>query len=326
MFCQFCGKEVTNESSFCNYCGKPLFETELGQSVSEEVIGNNSGLKSGGKKSAKIVLALLVAGMVALIVAIILVVNRKGGGDSAGSSVANVNEKKQKDANYIITQIDGIDTSDFLAEARSVGVVRRKYEMLDNATKKLVTNYDKLLEAEEYLEDHPIYITADNYQDYFCVYYMCGTKQNYGTEPTTYLSGYMVEYDKDLFGDFYKTYTPMYSTSYNNDYATPVYIYVVPLYPEVCSTISFDINLHQRYRVKNFVDGSYGAPQEYKYQSGSISYDSTAANGIGEYLILVEDNKSDGGKYDDGDKNKKMDMFDKNKVVISSVSGRITVN
>ena len=112
----------------------------------------------------------------------------------------------------------------------------------------------------------------------------------------------------------------------HSDYYTPVYVYVIPRYPNLNSSCEFFINLHQTYTGLGIVDSE---EHEFDYQSRMISFDSSM--GVGEYLVPVEINQSQGGlldwfglSIDLKDLFHDMNDFDVSRVEVSDISGRVT--
>nr|MBQ8251865.1 zinc-ribbon domain-containing protein [Lachnospiraceae bacterium] len=235
----------------------------------------------------------------------------------AYSQVELIVAEREEKVDYIESLIDNLDTSDWLTGARNVGDVIKRYGMLDEKSQACVENYDKLEDAREYIEENAIYITEENYLDFFIIKYSMGPFTNYGIGDVTVLDGYYVDYDKNLWGDYYKKVTPHYKTESYNDYANLVYVHVIPKYPELTSTLNFYINLHQSYYKKGFFSSS-GERREYAYQDANISYNSL--EGVGEYLIRVEDVNGvvkNGGEY-------KLEMLRVSEIEISDISGKIS--
>lgn len=223
-------------------------------------------------------------------------------------------------AGQVDQMINAINYSNIYAQASTVKEAVIAYNGLGEKPQKYVESVDRLRKALGDVENLDMSVTADNFWDLFAIEYAVGEKGNYGSGTNISQSGYTIYWDR-----YGGSVTPNYDINTHNDYATPVYIYVASRYPNLTSSCSFYINLHQTYKGIGLIDSK---THEFKLQSGTIAFDSS--QGVGEYLINVEDKDSSkslwnlfGVAYDWNDMVHKMDPFDVSRVEISDISGTI---
>ena len=230
---------------------------------------------------------------------------------------ALINQRRQA-AGTVEYAIAAIDYSNIYAEASTVKEAVLAYNSLDDKTKGYVESYEKLNKAYNDVKDLNTAITEENFWDLFTIEYSVGEKTNYGEGTVTTLTGHTIDW-------YSGKITPNYDIDTYDDYATPVYIYIQSRYPSLTSECSFYIDLHQTYKGIGLIDSD---THEFKRQSATLQFDSS--QGIGAYLINVEDNDASkslwnaiGMSFDFSDAVHKMDTFDPSRVEVSDVSGRI---
>lgn len=234
--------------------------------------------------------------------------------------VEAVIEQRKQAAGQVDSMIEAIDYSNMYAEASTVKDAVIAYNNLDDKTKEYVQSVDSLQEAYDDVGALNVTVTENNFWDLFVIEYSVGKKYNAGGTDISQ-SGYTINWNR-----YGGTVTPNYDINAHNDYATPVYIYIQPRYPNLISSCGFYINLHQTYTGIGLVDSDV---HEFKLQSANIQFDSS--QGIGEYLINVEDNDASKGllsaigwSYDWSDQVHKMNPFDCSRVEISDVYGSVS--
>lgn len=226
-------------------------------------------------------------------------------------------EARKQQAAEVDQIIDAISYSNIYAEVDTTYEALAAYNNLDEKTQAYCAGSDKLYEAYNEVKNLQISVNESNFNDLFVIRYIPGDKTNYGSIDS-YVSGY------DIYeGEFTGSITPHYETDFHNDYATPVYVQVAPRYKHFTGNCSFYINLHQTYHGIGLVDSE---EHEFNIQDSVIEF--STADGVGEYLIYVENKDSShsllnvfGYSADWSDMVHKMDEFDVSKVEISSVSG-----
>lgn len=335
----------------------------ISQETKEKLFNGLANLK-GDKKKLGIVVAVAAVVVVAVIVGNIIKTNRRIGeleeaiyhisasgnmdedeiirlyekydslSDSGKRKVSNreiiINAYQQAEARIAqyrqaASQVDmiigAIDYSNIYAEASTVKDAVTAYNNLDEKTKKYITSYNQLKKAYDDVGNLNMSVTADNFWDLFAIEYSVGEKSNYGEGTITTYTGSTINWDR-----WGGTITPNYSVDTYNDYATPVYIYIQSRYPNLTSNCSFYMDLHQTYQGIGLVDSD---THEFKLQSTTIQFDSS--QGIGAYLINVEDNDASkslwnlvGMSFDFSDSVHKMNPFDASRVEISDVSGWVS--
>lgn len=224
-------------------------------------------------------------------------------------------DRKEK-AQAVDDLIASINYSNWFAEADSTSVAAIAYNQLDDKEKKYITHYDALIEAYEYVSSNPVTIDNSNFTNAFEIKFVAGSKVNYG-DSSFELDGFY--YDSDD-----RSIKPTYDYDAHNDYATPVYVYVIPKYKNIYCECSFYINLHQTYNGLGIIDSD---EHEYAHQEAIISYNNRDFD-IQENCILVENNDAAGGvldwfgwsvDFDDGFHT--MNDFDTSKVEIQVQNG-----
>lgn len=225
--------------------------------------------------------------------------------------------QREQAAAQVDNIIEAIDYSSIYAQASAVKDAVAAYNNLDDKTREYVGSYEKLEKAYNDVKDLNMRVTAENFYELFAVEYSVGELNNYGGTSISQ-SGYWIDWDIG-------TVTPNYDIDEHNDYATPVYVYIAPRYPNLACSCSFHIDLHQTYTGIGLVDSD---THEFKLQSADIQFDSS--QGIGEYLINVEDNDASGSllnifgwSYDWSDSVHQMNPFDVSRVEISGIDGSV---
>ena len=228
--------------------------------------------------------------------------------------------QRRQAAAQVDTLIGVIDYSNPYAEASTLKDAVTAYNSLDDSEKKYVTLFEQLSQAYDEVGSLNMAVTAENFWELFAMEFAVGTSTNYGEGTVTTQTGYNINWD--MFGG---SITPNYDVNTYNDYASPVYIYIAPRYPNLASECSFYINLHQTYYGLGLVDSEL---HEFKLQSATIEYDSS--QGVGAYMIAVEDNDASkslwnlaGMSFDFSDSFHKMNPFDASLVEISDINGSV---
>lgn len=108
MICNKCGKEITDNSVFCEYCGAKVEEVHTDSNAGEQSIkkGNKKGLKIG--IIVGIILALALAG-----VGITLIL-KKGGSDSEIGGLPKAKTPQEEALNNYFDAIKSFDTDAFM--------------------------------------------------------------------------------------------------------------------------------------------------------------------------------------------------------------------
>lgn len=228
--------------------------------------------------------------------------------------------QRRQAAAQVDSLIGAIDYSNIYAEASTLKDAVIAYNSLDDKEKEYVTLSSQLEQAYNEAGNLNVAVTAENFWDLFAIEYAVGANTNYGEGTVTTQTGFTIDWNR-----YGGNVTPNYDVNTYNDYATPVYIYIAPRYPNLTSECSFYMDLHQTYYGIGLVDSDL---HEFKLQSATIQYDSS--QGVGEYRIDVEDNDASkslwnlvGMSFDWSDSVHKMNPFDASRVEVSDISGSV---
>lgn len=352
-YCIKCGNPVDDKASFCTKCG---YQLNGGTETKNPV--------SAMKEKKKLPYIIGACAVVAILIAVILgpaagtgtgaiedriaklttdipahaeeIVSLYGDynnlSDSKKSKVANreallsayreaegiISARKSK-AEEVDRLIASIDTTNRFAQASTVKSAVIAFNELDEYEVAYLEQEDKLDAAYSEVADLDVTIsTVDDLLLLYDIRFSANEKQNAG-DITSNFTGYTWDEETGKI-------TPDYNVEAHSDYYTPVYVYVIPRYPNLNSSCEFFINLHQTYTGLGIVDSE---EHEFDYQSRMISFDSSM--GIGEYLVPVEINQSQGGlldwfglSIDLKDLFHDMNDFDVSRVEVSDISGRVT--
>ena len=226
-------------------------------------------------------------------------------------------EVRKNNASIVDNLVMQIDKQNIYAEASTVKRAVIEYNKLDEYTIAYMETEDELRKCFEDVKDLNVSVTGDNFFQLYDIQFDAQEKVSTG-DITSNIEGYT--YDPDT-----NHITPDYNVEAHKDRFTPVYVYVTPRYPNLSNTCSFGINLHQTYNALGIIKSG---EQEFKYQSRTITYDSSM--GIGEYLVPVEINDASGGladlfgmSYDIQDLFHNMNEFDASRVEFYDISGSV---
>lgn len=230
-------------------------------------------------------------------------------------------EARKAEAAKVDELIKAIDYSTLYSEASTLKPAVRAFNKLDEKSKKYLKYEDEMAKSYEKVGNLNIEVTSQNFYDLFSVQFSVGESSNYGSGISVEQDGYNIYWD-EYGGDI----TPSYDFDAHNDYATPVYVYVLAKYPELDSSCYFEIDLHQTYNGLGIIDSDV---HEYEHQQGEISYNSSM--GIGEYIIYVENNNASSGimdifgaSFDFDDMTHTMNPFDVSRVELFSINGSVS--
>lgn len=108
MICNKCGKEITDNSVFCEYCGAKVEEVHTDSNAGEQSIkkGNKKGLKIGIIVGIVLVLALAGVGITLMI--------KKGGSDSEIGSLPKAKTPQEEALNNYFDAIKNFDADAFM--------------------------------------------------------------------------------------------------------------------------------------------------------------------------------------------------------------------
>lgn len=108
MICNKCGKEITDNSVFCEYCGAKVEEVHIDSDTGEQSIkkGNKKGLKIGIIVGIVLVLALAGVGITLMI--------KKGGSDSKIGGLPKAKTPQEEALNNYFEAINNFDTDAFM--------------------------------------------------------------------------------------------------------------------------------------------------------------------------------------------------------------------